>query len=64
VGEGGPSQPSRLLLDHDIILTILHAVEIVLAVRLAHREGVVPCLLNAPGHCSEKVHVRSIWTRE
>lgn len=36
-------------------VTILHAVEIVLPVRLAHGKRVVPCLLDAPGNCSKKV---------
>jgi hypothetical protein len=38
----------------DIALTILHAVEIVFGIRLAHRQGIVPVLLNAPGHCSTR----------
>jgi hypothetical protein len=53
----GPSYQARIAR-----LTILHAVEVVLGVRLAHGQGVVPCLLNAPGRSCTRGpgnHVRS-----
>ena len=58
---------TTLLSHYGISLTILHAMEVVLGIRLAHRQGVVPCLLNAPGHCCTRGpgnHVRSNWTSE